>query len=68
MATSARAREIPPLPIDGEKVITSRESIVLSDLPASIVIVGGGAIGVEFAYIYKMYGVQVTIEIGRAHV
>jgi len=61
VATGARPRSIPPLPIDGEKVITSRESIVLSDLPASIVIVGGGAIGVEFAYIYKMYGVQVTI-------
>jgi len=61
VATGARPRSIPPLPIDGEKVITSRESIILSDLPESIVIVGGGAIGVEFAYIYKMYGVQVTI-------
>ncbi|MDA1129411.1 MAG: dihydrolipoyl dehydrogenase [Chloroflexi bacterium] len=61
VATGARPRSIPPLPIDGDKVITSRESIVLSDLPSSIVIVGGGAIGVEFAYIYKMYGVQVTI-------
>ena len=61
VATGARPRSIPPLPIDGEKLITSRESIVLSDLPESIVIVGGGAIGVEFAYIYKMYGVQVTI-------
>ena len=61
IATGARPRSIPPLPIDGDKVITSRESIVLSDLPSSIVIVGGGAIGVEFAYIYKMYGVQVTI-------
>ena len=61
VATGARPRSIPPLPIDGEKLITSRESIILSDLPESIVIVGGGAIGVEFAYIYKMYGVQVTI-------
>ncbi len=61
VATGARPRSIPPLPIDGDKVITSRESIVLSDLPSSIAIVGGGAIGVEFAYIYKMYGVQVTI-------
>ena len=61
IATGARPRSIPPLPIDGDKVITSRESIVLSDLPSSIVIVGGGAIGVEFAYIYRMYGVQVTI-------
>jgi len=61
IATGARPRSIPPLPIDGHKIITSRESIVLSDLPDSIVIVGGGAIGVEFAYIYKMYGVQVAI-------
>jgi len=61
IATGARPRSIPPLPIDGDKVITSRESIVLSDLPPSVIIVGGGAIGVEFAYIYKMYGVQVTI-------
>ncbi|NQW23374.1 MAG: dihydrolipoyl dehydrogenase [SAR202 cluster bacterium] len=61
IATGARPRSIPPLPIDGDKVITSRESIVLRDLPSSIVIVGGGAIGVEFAYIYKMYGVKVTI-------
>ena len=61
IATGSRPRTIPPLPIDGDKVITSRESIVLSELPSSIAIVGGGAIGVEFAYIYKMYGVQVTI-------
>ena len=54
IATGARPRSIPPLPIDGHKIITSRESIVLSDLPDSIVIVGGGAIGVEFAYIYKL--------------
>jgi len=61
LATGARARTIPPLPIDGEKIITSREAIVLEDLPASIVIVGGGAIGVEFAYLYRTYGVEVTI-------
>lgn len=61
LATGARARSIPPLPIDGEKIITSREAIVLDLLPASIVIVGGGAIGVEFAYLYRTYGVEVTI-------
>jgi dihydrolipoamide dehydrogenase len=61
VSTGARPRSIPPLPVDGDKIITSRESIVMKDLPSSIVIVGGGAIGVEFAYIYKMYGVQVTI-------
>jgi dihydrolipoamide dehydrogenase len=47
--------------VDGDKIITSREAIVLDQLPSSVVIVGGGAIGVEFAYIYRMYGVEVTI-------
>ena len=61
ISTGARPRSIAPLPIDGEKIITSRESITLGDLPKSIIIVGGGAIGVEFAYIYRMYGVDVTI-------
>lgn len=61
LATGARPRSIPPLPVDGDKIITSREAIVLDQLPASVVIVGGGAIGVEFAYIYRMYGVEVTI-------
>ena len=61
IATGARPRTIPPLPVDGDRVITSRESIVLGELPSSIVIVGGGAIGVEFAYLYKMYGVEVTV-------
>ena len=61
ISTGARPRSIAPLPIDGDKIITSRESITLSDLPKSIIIVGGGAIGVEFAYIYRMYGVDVTI-------
>ncbi len=61
IATGSRPRTIPSLPVDGNKIITSRESIVLTDLPSSMVIVGGGAIGVEFAYIYAMYGVEVTI-------
>ena len=61
VATGARPRSIPPLPLDQERIITSRESILLEELPKSIVIVGGGAIGVEFAYIYKTYGVDVTI-------
>ena len=61
ISTGARPRSIPSLPVDGDKIITSRESIRLSNLPKSIIIVGGGAIGVEFAYIYKMYGVDVTI-------
>ena len=61
IATGSRPRTIPPLPIDGERVLSSRESIVLSELPSAMVIVGGGAIGVEFAYLYKTYGVDITI-------
>ena len=61
LATGARPRSIPPLPVDGDRVITSKEAILLEDLPQSIVIVGGGAIGLEFAYLYRMYGVDVTI-------
>ena len=61
IATGSRPRAIPTLQVDGNRIISSRESIVLTDLPSSMVIVGGGAIGVEFAYIYAMYGVEVTI-------
>ena len=61
VATGARPRSIPPLPVDGDRIITSRESIVAEDVPGSIAIVGGGAIGVEFAYIYRMYGADVTV-------
>jgi dihydrolipoamide dehydrogenase len=61
LATGSRPRSIPPLPVDGERIITSRESIVLSRLPSSMVIVGGGAVGVEFAHLYRMYGVEVTV-------
>ena len=61
IAAGARPRSIPALPVDGERVITSKEAIVLEELPQSIVIVGGGAIGLEFAYLYRMYGVAVTL-------
>ena len=61
IATGARARHIPGIPVDGEIVITSREAIVLREVPRRVVIVGGGAIGVEFADIYHSYGSQVTI-------
>ena len=61
LATGARARSIPPLPVDGELVMTSRHALELRELPASVVIVGAGATGVEFAYIYNSYGVDVTV-------
>ena len=61
IATGARPRSIPALPVDGEKVFTSRKAIMLKELPESVVIVGGGYIGVEFAYIYNAFDVDVTI-------
>lgn len=61
IATGARARHIPGIPVDGETVLTSREAIVLREVPRRVVIVGGGAIGVEFADIYHSYGAEVMI-------
>jgi dihydrolipoamide dehydrogenase len=61
LATGGVTRSLPNVPIDGDRVITSREALELREKPASIVIVGGGAIGVEFGYLYRSYGAEVTI-------
>ena len=61
IATGARFRDLPNLPVDGNVVITSREALALREVPERIVIVGGGATGVEFAYVYSKYGAEVTI-------
>ena len=61
LATGARPREMPFMPIDGRHVVSSREALTLPELPESIVIVGSGAIGSEFAYIFATLGVKVTI-------
>ena len=61
IATGARSRELPFLPIDGKKVIGYREAMTLPKQPKSMIIVGSGAIGVEFAYFYNSMGTQVTI-------
>ncbi|MFC1935565.1 dihydrolipoyl dehydrogenase [Chloroflexota bacterium] len=61
IATGARPRSIPGLEIDGQRVMTSREALELREVPRSIVIVGGGAIGAEFAYLYNTCGGEVTI-------
>lgn len=61
IATGARAREIPPLPVDGQKIITYREAMLQKKPPKRLVICGAGAIGVEFAYFYKNMGTDVTI-------
>ena len=61
VATGARQRDLPGINIDGYTVITSRHALELSTLPKSVVIIGGGATGAEFAYLYRSYGVEVTI-------
>ncbi len=61
IATGSRVKSLPRLPIDGTRIMTSDEALLRRKLPRSVLIVGGGAIGVEFAYIYSVYGVQVTI-------
>lgn len=61
IATGARARQLPNVPIDGEKVIDYRKAMVLEKQPKSMVVIGSGAIGVEFAYVYASMGTRVTI-------
>ncbi len=61
IATGARSRELPSMPIDGKKIIGYREALTLPEQPKSMIIVGSGAIGVEFAYFYNSMGTEVTI-------
>ncbi len=61
IATGARSRQLPNLPQDGEKVIGYREALTLKKQPKKMVVVGSGAIGVEFAYFYNAIGTEVTI-------
>jgi dihydrolipoamide dehydrogenase len=61
VATGGRARAIPGIAVDGERVMTYREAIVLRELPASVVVVGAGPIGLEFAHVWSAYGAQVTV-------
>ena len=61
IATGARSRELPNLPQDGEKVIGYRQAMTLPSQPKSMIVVGSGAIGVEFASFYNSMGTEVTI-------
>ncbi len=61
IATGARSRELPNLPQDGEKVIGYRQAMTLKEQPKSMIVVGSGAIGVEFAHFYNSMGTEVTI-------
>lgn len=61
LATGGRARQLPNLPIDGKKIIGYREAMNMPTQPKSMIVVGSGAIGVEFAYVYNSMGTKVTI-------
>ncbi|HTN39080.1 MAG TPA: dihydrolipoyl dehydrogenase [Arachidicoccus sp.] len=61
IATGGRSRVLPSIPQDGKKIIGYREALVLAEQPKSMVIVGSGAIGTEFAYFYNSIGTKVTI-------
>ncbi len=61
IATGARPQTLPNVKIDGTKVISSTEAMILTDVPKSMVVIGAGAIGVEFAYFYNAFGTKVTL-------
>lgn len=61
IATGARSRELPSLPQDGKKVIGYRQAMTLSKQPKKLIVVGSGAIGVEFAHFYNAMGTEVTV-------
>ena len=61
LATGGRARSLPNVPIDGKKIIGYREAMTLAKQPKKMVVIGAGAIGVEFAYFYNAIGTEVTI-------
>ncbi len=61
IATGARARSLPGVALDGEKIITSKEAMNLKEVPKTLTVVGAGAIGIEFAYFYTVLGTKVTV-------
>ncbi|HEY7144364.1 MAG TPA: dihydrolipoyl dehydrogenase [Streptosporangiaceae bacterium] len=61
LATGSQSRSLPGLEIDGARVITSDQALELDRVPASVVILGGGVIGVEFASVWRSFGAEVTI-------
>ncbi len=61
IATGARPRMIPGIEVDNKKIITSKEAMIQKKVPGSIIIMGAGAIGIEFAYFFNAYGTKVTV-------
>ena len=61
VATGARARSLPGTQIDGKRIIQYRDAVVLAEVPQKLIVVGSGAIGMEFSYVYSTYGADVTV-------
>ncbi len=61
IATGARPRKLPGIKVNGVRIITSKEAMLLEEPPKSMIIIGAGAIGVEFAYFYNSFGTKVTL-------
>ncbi|HRA68537.1 MAG: dihydrolipoyl dehydrogenase [Caldilinea sp.] len=61
IAVGARARSLPGAQIDGDRIIQYRDAIVLKETPKKLIVVGSGAIGMEFSYVYSTYGAEVTV-------
>lgn len=61
IATGARPKSIPSIPVDRKNIITSTEAMILDELPKELVVIGAGAIGIEFAYFYSVLGTKVTV-------
>lgn len=61
IATGARTRQLPGIIPDGKRIITSREALTLPAVPKSLLVIGAGAIGVEFAYLYRVFGAEVIL-------
>lgn len=68
IATGARPKSIKDFEIDGGKIISSNEALLLRDLPDRMIIIGGGAVGVEFAYLFSTYGVKITLLEAMDHI
>ena len=61
LSTGSYSRTLPGLEIDGERIITSEHALLLGDVPSSVIVLGGGVIGVEFASVWRSFGAEVTI-------
>ncbi|MEV7014123.1 dihydrolipoyl dehydrogenase [Streptosporangium sp. NPDC051022] len=67
LATGSAPRSLPGLDIDGERIITSEHALKLDRVPGSVIVLGGGVIGVEFASVWRSFGAEVTVVEGLPH-